>query len=249
MRYQLFIFAWPGHAESARALEQQFLDRRQEVTVVASGVSDGPSHWVHLSNEIYFGGQFSKALDLFSGDVLVHIQADAQLLDIDNFLKRLRFGHEQFHPGIWAPDVNYTFYETSLVRDQNPMSGLGRDELDPSVVDVLNTDCTCWSLNSVVAKELRNFARPEWRLGWGWDTLAAVTSWSLGYRVLRDTTIEIRHPRGTGYSAQEASREFEQVKSSLAEATQKLISLQEQVILERYQHSYQWFKDRLRSRL
>ena len=229
-------------------LERNLVDRGQPVTVVASGLDNGPDHWVHLSDDVFFGGQFAEALRHFSGDVLVHIQADAMVVDMDYFLARLRFGYEQFSPGVWAPNVDYTHYRTSLVRDRGPIKRDFNRQLDPFIVDVLNTDCTCWSLNAAVVERLREFIGPEWKFGWGWDTLAAATSWSLGYRVLRDTRVTVRHPRGAGYSARVASKEFEEVKSSLPIPTQKMISLQEQLIGERYHHSGHWFSDQWHSR-
>lgn len=248
MHFQFFVFAWPGWAHAAEKLEMSLVDRGEDVHVIASGIPEAPERWLSLTDDAYFGEQFVTALRNFKGDVLVHIQADASITDMDRFLHRLRTAYALCDPGVWAPDVDYTFYRTELVIAPSGFTSGKANNLDPAVVEVLNTDCTCWSLNSVVASALKDYAREDWNLGWGWDTLASAISWSMGLQVLRDLSVQVQHPRGTGYNAQVAEREFDRVRESLPSGVKQLVSLQESLILERYQHSRQWLKDRLRSR-
>lgn len=248
MHFQFFIFAWPGHALKARDLESNLVARGEDVQVIASGIDDSPERWLKLSNDAYFGDQFVSALDRFDGDVLVHVQADGSITDLDYFLQRLRYAHTILRPGVWAPDVDYTFYRTDFVLAPTGDNVSVEEALDPSIVEVVNTDCTCWSLSSAVVQDLRGFVRPDWKLGWGWDTLAAATSSSLGLRVLRDLSVKVRHPRGTGYNTEQAAGEFDRVKATLSPEMRQLVRLQEALILERYRHSREWWKDQLRIR-
>lgn len=248
MRFQFFVFAWPGYLQSALEIEQSLLERGEEVVVISSGLEEGPSHWLKLSNEAYFGDQFSLCLQMFGGDVLVHIQSDARIADWNMFLQRMKSAYEHDTPGIWAPDVNYTFYQTSIVRFNAfglyPSKGKSHSRL----IGVLNTDCTCWSLRSELVDQLKEFVRPDWNLGWGWDSLAAAISWSQGYPVIRDLEIQVQHKRGTGYDANRAALEFQRVKKDLPSELQVILEMQESLIRERYARSGQWIKDQIRSR-
>jgi len=247
MHFQFFVFAWPGYLEAAEAIESELKNHGQEVWVIASGLENGPQRWLKLSDDAYFGTQFQLALSRFTGDVLVHIQADAHIRDYGHFLDRLRESHMRFAPGVWAPDVNYSFYQTRLVLWPTQGHMGSSSQHDPDIVPVLNTDCTCWSLTAAVADSLRGFASPHWNLGWGWDTLASALSWSMGLQVLRDLSVVVDHPRGTGYNSQTAEDEFREVKSSLPSELRHTVLLQEAIVLERYRYSPQWMRDRIRS--
>ena len=48
-----------------------------KVNVINSDESNEPSEWENVGNDYWFGGQFKKAMEMFTGDVLMHIQADA----------------------------------------------------------------------------------------------------------------------------------------------------------------------------
>ena len=249
MQMRFFVFAWPGYLEAARRLEQRLVDRGRHVSVIASGLDNAPDHWSKLSNDSYFGDQFALCLRMFVGDVLVHIQADATIDDLDEFLRRLEHAHSEYSPGVWAPDVDYTFYATRLVTLDRELGFDGSFEHDSDLVQVLNTDCTCWSISAIVVEDLLRFTRSDWRYGWGWDHLAAAISLSRGLPVVRDLSIRVLHRRGTGYSAMQAAVEFERVKSDLPPTLKSIVALQEAVIAARYAGSIQWAIDRLRHRL
>ena len=247
MHFNFFIFAWPGYFEAAEIVEAELRERGENTTVIASGSEGGPERWIKLSDDAYFGSQFVQALRRFEGDVLVHIQADAVIPDFDRFLSRLRSGFDSSNAGVWAPNVDYSFYKTEFVQAPNPSERLASQTLDDSVIRVLNTDCTCWAIHAAVVEELKMFVQGDWNLGWGWDSLASTVSYSMGYAVLRDTSITIGHPRGTGYNSKEAAQEFLRVKDALTPSLQQILVCHEALILERYRHSSQWFRDRLKS--
>jgi len=244
MQYQFFIFAWPGYFEAAARLEIALQQRGCHVTVVASGAPRDNQNWIHLSEDAYFGEQFLECLSRFDGDVLVHIQADAGIPDFDIFLNRLKLGHSHPNIGIWAPDVDYTFYQTRLVR--RDFANLDQRNLDPRILPVLNTDCTCWSLAVPVVQALRDLGITESHFGWGWDSVAAAISDDLGLLVIRDSSIKIRHPRGTNYNSQLAEIEFQNLISAVPQQIQETLKEHSATVQERYSRSRQAFLDRVR---
>jgi len=244
MQHQFFIFAWPGYFEAAAQLEIALQQRECNVAVIASGAPRDKKNWIHLSEDAFFGEQFLECLSRFNGDVLVHIQADAGIRDFDIFLSRLELGHSHPDVGIWAPDVDYTFYKTPIVRRN--LSNFDQRNLDSSTFQVLNTDCTCWSLTRPVVRALRDLGITESHFGWGWDSVAAAISDDLGLLVIRDTSVNIRHPRGTNYNSQLAEIEFQSLISATPQQIQVTLKEHSAIVQDRYSRSRQAFLDRVR---
>ena len=249
LAFQFFVFVWPGQLERGIELEQLLLAEGEEAIVIASGVPEGPNRWVHLSDDAYFGTQFARCLQMADCDVLVHIQADATIADMPKFIGRMKSAFSRGDIAIWSPDVDYTFYRTSLVRAPSRRSCESGHPLPKHLVPVLNTDCTCWALRSDVVAPLRRYCRPDWNLGWGWDSLAAAIAWTGGSLVVRDVGIVVSHPRGTGYDSAKAETEFVQVKSDLPASISAYINVAESLIVARYRRSRYWLRDRIRSRM
>lgn len=249
LTYQFFVFVWPGQVDQGMEIERALLTQGEEVIVIASGVPKGPSHWVHLSNEAYFGAQFATCLEMADRDILVHVQADAQVADFPELIRRMKLAFDREDIGIWAPDVDYTFYKTEFVRAPDTIFVDPENPLPGYLVPVLNTDCTCWALRSTIVSQLRAYQRPNWNLGWGWDSLAAACAWISGSLVVRDVEIVVAHPKGTGYDATQANTEFASVKKDLPPAMKAYVAVAEELILSRYSRSSHWVRDRLRSRI
>jgi len=247
--YQFFVFVWPGHLEHGVEIERKLQLEGEDVVVIASGVPQGPPHWVHLSNNEYFGAQFSRCLQIADCDVLVHIQADAAIADVPEFIGRMKSAFSRGDIAIWSPDIDYTFYRTSLVQAPRRPSCESADPLPKHLVPILNTDCTCWALRSDVVTQLRSYCRPDWNLGWGWDSLAAACAWTGGSLVVRDVGIVVSHPRGTGYDSAKAETEFVRVKSDLPVPISAYIAVVEALIMARYRRSRHWLGDRVRARV
>jgi len=244
MRYQFFVFAWPGYFQAASQLQHALQIRGCDVSVIASGADGWDANWTHLDNSAYFGEQFLTSLDAFDSDIFVHIQADALIPDLDHFLRRLKLGHSHPRVGIWAPDVDYTFYRSSIVKMRGQSN---RDKArETGLIEVLNTDCTCWSITKPVVDRLMSLNIKESHFGWGWDSIAAAISSDLDLLVLRDEQIKIRHPRGTNYNSVGAESEFAHLLTNLPGAIREKILRDNAEIHHRYNRSTLAIYDKVR---
>lgn len=201
MRVQGFIFSWPGY-EARAALLERVLGRAVDVRVIHSGgrPSAARPRWVHLARDAYFSAQWNHARVLFEGDVLFHIQADA-VLDRPTF-ERLRARAlrimERHRAAVYEPHVDYSAYRYDLRR-------LVR--LERQVYEVPLTDCTCWFIAEDVLRRVPPVDLAVNRYGWGIAATVAAVARGQGRRCVRDYRFTVRHPRGRGYSSEDAARQ------------------------------------------
>jgi hypothetical protein len=198
MKIQAFVFNWVGHDQNATTLEQQ-LCGLCNVTVVNSdpGVENRHPTWHHLGDEAYFAAQWNKALELFDADVLFHIQADASFPCFAEILERCCFAIGQRGCGIYAPNVDYTFwtYDRSRLR-----------AIDADLLEVPHTDCTCWAIARDVLARAPHVDPLANKFGWGIDWMMMAAARLQGKKVVRDYRFTLNHPRGTGYDQAAATQ-------------------------------------------
>lgn len=199
MRIHAFVFNWPGEKQHARPLEEALAPHVPVVVVNADDARRAEfPHWVHVGADAYFTRQWEEALRRFDGDVLFHVQADASLPDVPTLLRACE-ASMALGAGVWAPDVDFTPHTYDRRR---------LVEVAPGVVEVPNTDCTCWAIHADVLRATPRVDPARNRLGWGIDYLVAATALRLGRKVVRDHRFQVLHPRGTGYDVRRARREL-----------------------------------------
>jgi hypothetical protein len=76
-----FIFNWKHQFENTKRTERQLQVISSEVLVINSDPDITKDHWVDVGDEAYFTQKFFKATELFDGDILFHLQADASYHD------------------------------------------------------------------------------------------------------------------------------------------------------------------------
>tara|TARA_B110001454_G_C12318565_1_gene266793 strand:+ start:143 stop:460 length:318 start_codon:yes stop_codon:yes gene_type:complete len=76
-----FIFNWKHQFENTKRTERQLQVISSEVLVINSDPDITKDHWVDVGDETYFTQKFFKATELFDGDILFHLQADASYHD------------------------------------------------------------------------------------------------------------------------------------------------------------------------
>lgn len=206
LRFQAFVFNWPGEKQRAPALEAH-LSPHVPVVVVNSDDArrEAFPHWVHVGAEAYFTRQWDEALRRFTGDAFFHVQADAWIDDVPGLLRAAEAAFAR-GAGVYAPDVDYTAHTYDRAR---------LVEVAPGLCEVPNTDCTCWVIHGDVLRATPRVDPAANRLGWGIDYLVASTAHRLGRRVLRDYGRQASHPRGTGYDPRRARDELRALLRSL----------------------------------
>lgn len=211
MNIQTFIFNWRGQYENTVYKINQLRQIGVEPIIINSDESHEMPDWHNIGEDSYFTAQFIKALELFTGDILFHIQADASY---DNWQQLYDDAIKTFNDtkcGIYAPNVDYTWYDST------------RTDIDSirmytkNLKAVANTDCTCWFIHRDIIElyKQRNLDFSPYTMGWCWDIVFHALSYMNKRVVLRDYSHTIQHPRGTNYNKELAEKEMWQLYNSL----------------------------------
>ena len=102
--------------------------------------------------------------------------------------------------GIWGPDIDFTTWPTKRVKLF--------DTGDPQLVGIVQSDCIVWALRRPVVEFLKRFDYTNNNLGYGIDWAAIAHCYATNALVLRDLSLRIRHPMGSGYSHEQAHRQM-----------------------------------------
>ena len=128
-----FVFNWKGHEAGAAALEEK-IARHTRVTVINSeeGLDEAHPHWDHLDDSAYFSAQWNRAIELFDGDLLFHIQADARFDEFERLLAKIDHVFRTYPVGVYEPNVDFTdvtYHAGPAVRDRTGPAGRADDGL------------------------------------------------------------------------------------------------------------------------
>lgn len=211
MKIHSFIFNWRGQYEKTIEKIKQFESIGHTPTIINSDETHNNEGWVNVGESAYFTDQFIKALELFDGDVLFHVQGDASYNDWNNLIKDAESSFETYRWGVYAPNVDYTWYDASRTDIQ------GVELRDKTMKVVACPDCTCWFIHKDILdvfKQLKIDMSP-YKMGWGWDIIFPSISFLMKRLVIRDYHHTIDHPPGTNYNKQQAEIEMHQLFNTL----------------------------------
>jgi len=217
MKIHTFIFNWRGQYSNTLEKIQQLNSIGITPTIINSDDDNHNDGWINIGEESYFTAQFLKALELFDGDVLFHIQGDASYNNWEGLIADAKKYYDEYKWGIYAPNVDYTWYDAS------------RTDLDMFTVDetplkmVANTDCTCWFIHKDILEEAnkRNVNFTPYKMGWSFDIVYPALSHMLKRPVLRDYSHTVQHPIGTNYNKELAEKEMGNLFQSLPKDIQE----------------------------
>lgn len=220
MQVHSFIFNWRGQYEKTKEKERQFKDLGLKLTIINSDEVHNDEGWENVGEDAYFTAQFIRALELFEGDVLFHVQADASYDKWANLLHDAQRYYKKYNWGIYAPNVNYTWYDQS----RTDISTLRFEGEDVNLRMVACPDCTCWFIHKDIIDDLRinNIDMSPYKMGWGWDIVLPALSFMRARPVIRDYTHTISHPPGTNYNKEQAEVEMQALFNSLSPQLQSL---------------------------
>ena len=208
---QPFIFSWKGHFENACALERELSGIFDNVTVINSDDENTRPGWVNIGEASFFSAQFRKALELFTGDILFHVQADAHYDRWRELVDDAFVVFETHRPGIYAPNVDYTHWTT----ERNDI--ISKRLEPPNLKLIACSDETVWFIRREVIQGLqeRGIDFSGNIMGWGWDCMLAAISYLKGMPVIRDYNHTVQHPQGTSYNRAQANAELDALLCSL----------------------------------
>lgn len=221
MKIQTFIFNWCNQYAKTKTKISQLKQIGIEPIIINSDDQYKEFGWNNIGEESYFTAQYLKAMELFDGDVLFHIQADASYHDWDSIYKAAELYIDKYKCGIYAPNVDYTFYDSS--RADLPMFKFGDNQ---NLKMVSNPDCTCWFVHKDIINEAKdrqiNFA--PFQMGWSFDIVFTALSFMKKRPVIRDYQFTIEHPPGTNYNKVQAEREMHEFYSTLPDDLKEAFS-------------------------
>lgn len=217
MKIHTIIFNWRGQYENTIKKIEQLKAIGVTPSVINSDDEHREEGWHNVGEESYFTALFIKAIEIFDGDVMFHIQADASYDNWEQLYKDAEKYYEMTEWGIYAPNVDYTWYDASRTNV---------DTLDfpiDKLKIVANTDCTCWFIHKDVINWYKSsgldFA--PYTMGWCWDIIFPAYCFMNKRPVIRDYNHTISHPRGTKYDTNLAEREMWDMYQTLPQDLQE----------------------------
>jgi len=220
MDIQAFIFNWNGQSENTILLESIINNSINDVRVINSDDKLTLEKWINIGNSAYFSEQFRTALNLFDGEIFMHVQGDVKYSNWDLLIRDAIKFMRLYEAGIYAPNIDYTWYSSERADINSIIFCHNRLKM------VSTTDETVWFIHKSVLERLRlcleYFAGNKF--GWGWDLVIAALSFEIGKPVIRDYEHTVFHPKGTGYSDHTARDEMFQLFNRLEPKRRALIS-------------------------
>ncbi len=205
------IVSWNGKYADSRHIAEAIAPHVDRLTVIYSNPDGAPEagagDWIAVDNAIFFGGKFETAIHRGNEDIFLLIHADAGCNDWPGLIQRCRGVHQLDSVGVWAPSVNHTPWLDAHVevhRDPNTQLAF-----------VAQTDGIVFSLSTPVADRLKRLTYSQNNLGWGIDWVAICYSYTHELHVVRDHSILLAHPQGSGYMADQARAQMGQFMTQL----------------------------------
>jgi hypothetical protein len=229
-KIQVHINIWPGkYKEGQKIIDDLMTDGYKDIVAIVSGEEQEihAPKVIYLNDEAYFGEQFRESLKMFEGDILLQIQSDALIMNSKELINSCKNAYESgLNIGIWAPDINYTSWITEISSKKWLLNKYDkRIKKLYGLVEVINTDCTCWALSKEVIEELNTLDLKDSKYGWGLDLIASAICRSQKIKVMRNINLIVKHPKSTGYNEEKASLEWVQLKKNLPRLIRKNINI------------------------
>jgi hypothetical protein len=221
MNIQPFIFNWNNQFNKTCAIEDSLSEIFDKVTVINSDDNNTRDGWIDLGDAAYFSDQFRKALELFDGDILMHVQGDVSYDNWEKLVEDARTYFDYYDSGIYAPNIDYTWYSS----ENADIDSIQADH--ENIKMVACTDETVWFIRKEIIQEIetRNIDFSNNKMGWGWDLVLASICFVNGRPVIRDYNHTIDHPPGTNYNKDIAAKEMQNVWESLDDELKVVFSL------------------------
>lgn len=221
MDIQPFVFNWNNQFQKTCDIEKSLSSIFDKVTVINSDDNNTKEGWIDMGDESYFSDQFKKALELFDGDILMHVQGDVKYDNWEKLVEDAREYFDYYDAGIYAPNIDYTWYSS----ENADINSLESDH--PNIKMVACTDETVWFIKKEIIQEMfdRKVDFSQNKMGWGWDLVLCAICFVKGIPVIRDYNHTIDHPPGTNYNKDIAGKELSYLFQSLDEDLKVAISL------------------------
>lgn len=220
-RVHAFVISWAGHGDAAIAIARALGDHVDELTVIHSDPTGlappGTLGWEIVPDSHFYGMKFKRSLELFTGDVMLQVQADTNCDDWPALVAAARRAFTtRENVAVWGPDVNFTPMPEFL-------TGLGT--ADGSLHHVAIIDGIVWAISAEVCDRLGTFDYRLNNIGWGIDWAAATFALASGREVLVDVSVRVEHPMSRGYDTSRAEAQMDIFLGNLDDREQAMRAL------------------------
>ena len=216
-RVKVYIISWPGFHDKALKIANELIQHTSLIKIVYSDhdvadpwQSKTPCETVRRSQDLFFSDKFKACLDDSQLQTMLVIHADAECLDWGQLLEKYQqLSESKLKWGVYAPNIKGSSSELHV-------SKLGK-VANSSYAIVSLTDSIVFGLHPSVIKRLSEVDLSQNIYGWGIDVLFCAISRSFHLFNLVDESVEVTHPKGTGYSvalAKEQAGKFFRVFNS-----------------------------------
>ena len=198
----VYIFSWKKVTENAIELHKNVSKHIKNTFIINCDENNYIENAIQLNDDYYYGGQFQtaiqhihegKILSIITGDVNPDANWEKISINCVNALNSNQIG-------IYAPNVDVTGHPSR--------NELLWDEL----YTVDNTDCTCLFISGEIVTYLKDIPYFELsNLGWGIDIIFIEESIKRQKKVVRDYSVCVKQPPGTGYNTEQAKIQMEKI--------------------------------------
>lgn len=208
MNIQPFIFSWNRQFDKVCQTEKDLLSIFDKVIVINSNEKNTKDTWINLGDSAYFMDMFRKALEIFDGDILMHVQGDVSYDNWNTLIKDALYYINYYNAGIYAPYVDYTAWNNC---------DLNIEPYHKNIKLVCCTDSLVWFIKKEILIKIIeggiDFSKNK--LGWGWDVLLCAMCYYENIPVIRDYNHIVNHPKVTNYNKIKAKKEEKQIYDQL----------------------------------
>ena len=223
--FYVYIFSWKKVAKNTVDLYNTVSKFFPNTYIINSSKNNklpiDTDYQIQLTNDYYYGGQFQTAINHIPQDKIIGI-ITGDVVPNSNWRAILKNSIDALSTdiGIYAPNLTNTKHHT----------GPYRRRLRDSLYHVNNTDCTCWFIcpeiyTSILHIPFYNISN----LGWGIDIICVQEAWKKDLHVVRDYSVKINQPKGTGYDREQAYWQMKDLLHYYNNSQNKIDILKQQI--------------------
>ena len=209
---QAFIFNWPGCKETDNIIKQTN-QCNLNTFVINADERNKKDDWINVANKNYFGGKFSKAVNLFNGETFLHMQGDVKVHSLEKLIEQAEFYMKHYNAGIFAPYVFWTTWRPTKANIEKGNKNIEHKGLKYCAC----VDESVWFIDKKIIEHFKSLnlrIKPE-SLGWGIDIIMSAISIEKGMPIIRDYNTTYKHPKGTAYNTNNALQDMRFLFKSL----------------------------------
>ena len=200
--FHVFIISWAGQHENAIDISNDVLSVTDRVSIVYSDpdpeiILNAACQLIRRSNDLFWEDKFKSCLAVCGDSPILIIHADCKCDNWSAIIKSCTNSCSQIERiGVWTPKINGTYWDLSVTK----IGGIS----DSNLSIVALTDAIVFYLSSDVIDRMRKVDYGSNPFGWGIDLLFCTAAHVSDYLVVVDESIEISHPKLTGYDSNSA---------------------------------------------